>query len=423
METMIKRDIFAKIVYWLKKDKVLVLKGARQVGKTTLLKEIEKYATATFPDTSVAYLDASNPLNANIFESTLSLERYLSQNFDFPNRFVFLMIDEFQTIENSGMFLKNMFDEYRGKMQLIVSGSSSLEITKNTEFLTGRSIDFNIDRVTFFEYVNYALQTRIKPIRLENFDELVSFSKNFRSRIDPFFKEYVSFGGYPEVLTTSLIDDKNVILESIVRKYLEKDVADFLRVENVSAFNSLSRVLASQIGNLVNKSELANTLNISSISVEKYLEILQGTYVFDFCKPYFKNVRKEISKMPKSYVLDLGMKSYLQKISGIQESFGGDVLENFVYLTNIASFPRERVYFYRTTAGSEIDFIIEKSDGKIVLCESKYSNNPSVPLAMRAFDRKYPNKVEKMIVVTKNILEQRGNIYFVPASIFPFVEL
>ena len=420
---MIKRDILEKIVYWLKKDKILILKGARQVGKTTLLKEIEKYAKKTFPEIAVSYLDASNPLNKTIFESTLSLKRYLSQNFDFPNQFVFCMIDEFQTIENSGMFLKNAFDEYRGQLQLIVSGSSSLEITKNTEFLTGRSLDFDIERITFLEYINYSLQTKIKLVSLENFGDLESFYKIFKSRIDPFFSEYIVFGGYPEVITTNLIEDKKMILEAIIKKYLEKDVADFLRVENITAFNNLSKVLCAQVGSLVNKSELANTLNISSISVDKYLDILMGTYIFDFCKPYFKNVRKEISKMPKAYVLDLGIKSYLQKMENIQEVPGGDALENFVYLAIIAQFSKNSVYFYRTTAGSEIDFIIEKDNGKIILCESKYRNNPHTPLAMKAFVQKYPKQVEKMVIVTRDVLKQQENIYFIPASIFPFIEM
>jgi predicted AAA+ superfamily ATPase len=420
---MIKRDILEKIVYWLKKDKILVLKGARQVGKTTLLKEIEKYAKKSFPEIAVSYLDASNPLNKAIFESTLSLERYLSQNFNFPNQFVFCMIDEFQTIENSGMFLKNVFDEYKGQLQLIVSGSSSLEITKNTEFLTGRSLDFDIERITFFEYINYSLKTKIKSVSLENFSDLESFYKIFKSRIDPFFNEYVTFGGYPEVITTNLIEDKKIILEAIIKKYLEKDVADFLRVENVTAFNNLSKVLCAQIGSLVNKSELANTLNISSISVDKYLDILAGTYIFDFCRPYFKNVRKEISKMPKAYVLDLGIKSYLQKMENIQEVPGGDTLENFVYLAIIAQFSKNSVYFYRTTAGSEIDFIIEKDNRKLILCESKYSNNPRAPLAMQAFVQKYPEQVEKRVIITKDVLKQQGNIYFIPASIFPFVRM
>lgn len=421
---MIKREIIKEIRPWTGKEKILILNGARQVGKTTLLKQIKKELTEKNQDSSVVYLLADDIENKSIFDSPASLELYLKQFHKFPSQYLYLIIDEFQVINQAGLFLKNLFDKHKGKMQIIVSGSSSLEISKSNEFLTGRAIHFNIERINFKEYFDFIYQTETEKITLTNFKNLELFYQTFQSKLNTALKEYLIFGGYPEVIITNETANKKIILKSIIKTYLEKDVVNFLKVENVSGFNNLTKILSSQIGNLVNASELSDTINLAANTLNKYLDILIGTYIFNLATPYYQNVRSEISKMPKVYILDLGIRNYLlRSFDGDNFIAKGSVVENFVYLTLLSQFQKDYLHFYRTVSGAEIDFIIEKENRKNILCEVKYRSKVTMPLAMRNFQKKYPNLVDQKIIVTKDLLKMENDVYYLPAVLLPFVEL
>lgn len=423
---MIKREIVKEIYPWLGKKKILILNGARQVGKTVLLEQIKKELIKKDQNSAVVYLLADEIENESIFKSPASLELYLKQFYDFPSRRIYLMIDEFQVINQAGLFLKNLFDKHKDKIQLIVSGSSSLEIAKNSEFLTGRAIHFNIARITFKEYFDFIYQTETKKMTLADFKELELFYQTFQPKLELALKEYLVFGGYPEVITTKKFDDKKIILKSIIKTYLEKDVVNFLKVENVSGFNSLTKILSSQIGNLVNANELSNTTNLSINTLNKYLNILIGTYIFNLATPYYQNVRSEISKMPKAYILDLGIRNYLLR-SFDRENFTaeGSVIENFVYLFLLSQCQKDYLHFYRTVSGAEIDFVIEKENKKNILCEVKYRSKATLPLAMKNFQKRYPDLVDEKIIITKDLLkkDEDEGVYYLPAVLLPFVDL
>ncbi len=421
---MIKREILPTILHWIGKEKILILKGARQVGKTTILKQIMAEIQANNKSSKIAYLRADDKENSQIFQSTATIEEYLKRTHGFPLNFVFLFIDEFQVIENSGLFLKNIFDKHRDKLQIIASGSSSLEITKNTEFLTGRSIIFEINRISFREYFNYENNTSITPIPLTKLDDLKIFYQTFSEKIDLYFKEYLSFGGYPEVITTVEHKDKEIILESIVKTYIEKDIAGFLKIENIPGFNNLVKMLSSQIGNLVNLSEISNTTSIARNTAEKYLAVLAGTYVFNLVTPFYRNIRSELSKMPKIYAMDIGICNYFTRSLYSDNRLNGNVIENFVYLDLINQFKRDYIHFYRTIGGGEIDFVIESIDGKMIICEAKYRSKVAIPVAMKNFLERYPDSVSSKIVFTKNILEKKDDgTIFLPVNLLPFVDI
>lgn len=417
---MIKREIFNNILPWLGKEKILILKGARQVGKTYLMTEIKEYLEND--KNQVIYLLADNPDNKNIFSSLTNLKFYLEKYTNFPNQFIYLMIDEFQVINEPGLFLKNIFDAYKNKIQLIVSGSSALAINKNSEYLTGRAIHFNIDRISFKEYFDYKEGINNNYINIDNLDQLKLFWQNFEKKLNLYFKDYISFGSYPEVIITKNIDQKEIILKSIIKTYIEKDIINQLKIENIDGFNDLIKVLASQIGQLVNKQEISNTINLSINTLNKYLEILVGTYIINLVKPYYKNIRTEISKMPKVYLLDMGIYNYLLRSFTMDLSSRGEVIENFIYKSLLNSYSKEYIHFYRTVSGSEIDFVIEDDNNKLTIYEVKYRNKIQVPLAIKNFSNKFDN-LNKKIIITKNELKKEKDIYFIPALLFPFIKL
>lgn len=417
---MIQREILQKIKHWLGKEKILIIKGARQVGKTYLLKEIKKDLENM--GAKVAYLLADEIDNKPILKSSAGLELYLEQYFNFPNEFIYLMIDEFQAIEEAGLLLKNIFDKHKDKIQLIVSGSSALEINKNSEYLTGRAVHFNIDRINFKEYFDYRESINAKRYKLAQFNELKIFFETFKPRLELSLGEYLSYGGYPEVLTTQSAEEKEEVLKSIIKTYIDKDIINQLNVENVTGFNNLIKILAGQIGQLANSSELANTSNISINTLKKYLEILAGTYIIDLMTPYFKNIRSEISKMPKVYVLDIGIRNYLLRSFNVNLDGQGAVIENFVYNTLLAQYAKEYIHFYRTSSGAEIDFVIEDKNNKLTLCEVKYRNKINTPIIMKSFEERY-NNIEKKLIITKDLLKMENGVYFIPAALLPFVDL
>ena len=421
---LIKREIIPKITHWLKKDKILILKGARQVGKTTLLGQITEHIENADRDSAIAYLRADDKENSQFLQSTATLEEYLKRTCGFPLKFVYLIIDEFQTISGAGLFLKNIFDKHRGKLQIIASGSSSLEITKNTEFLTGRSISFDIARISFREYFNFENKSIASPIPLYDFKGIKIFYETFSDKINIHFREYLSFGGYPEVITTLEHKDKEIILESIVKTYIEKDIAGFLKIENITGFNNLIKILSSQIGSLVNLSEISNTTGLSRNTAEKYLAVLEGTYVFNVVTPFYKNIRSELSKMPKVYALDIGIRNYFTKSLYSDNRLNGNVIENFTYLHLLDQYKKNNIHFYRTIGGAEIDFILEDAENKVSVGEVKCRPKTTVPVAIKNFSERYPGIVSRKIIFTKSTLEKKpdGTI-FMPVSLLPFVDI
>ncbi|MBU0880399.1 ATP-binding protein [Patescibacteria group bacterium] len=416
---MINREILEKIKLWLGKEKILIIKGARQVGKTYLLKEIKEILEAN--NKKVVYLFADDIDNKPILKSLATLELYLGQYFNFPNEYIYLMIDEFQVLDEAGLLLKNIFDKYKDKIQLIVSGSSALEINKNSEYLTGRAIHFNISRVDFKEYFNFSENVNIKRYEFNNFKELEVFYEIFKSKLELNLGTYLSYGGYPEVLTTQGIVEKEEVLKSIIKTYIDKDIINQLNIKNVTGFNNLIKILVGQIGQLVNSNELSNTANISINTLKKYLEILVGTYIIDLVTPYFKNIRSEISKMPKVYILDIGIRNYLLRSFNLGINESGGVMENFVYNTLLAQYDKEYIHFYRTNSGAEIDFVIEDKNNKLILCEVKYRNKVSVPVLVKNFEKRY-NNVSKKLIITKDILKKDGEVYFIPVTLLSFVK-
>ncbi len=419
---MIKREILKRIRPWLGREKILILKGSRQVGKTTILKEIEKELNKSSEEAKAVYLLADDLWDEPIFSSTASLELYLKQYHEFGKKKIYLMIDEFQVINNAGLFLKNIFDKHKDKLQLIVSGSSSLEINKSSEFLTGRAIQFDIERINFKEYFDYISKGSSKRMKLGRFSDLENFYQSFKSKLDLAFDDYLVFGGYPEVITTEPAEEKKIILKAIIKTYIEKDIINQLKIENITGFNNLLKIMSSQIGQLVNMNKISNTINLSINTLKKYTEILIGTYIFNLVSPYYKNIRTEMSKMPKGYILDLGIRNYVLRDFNFSSKIG-EIIENFVYLTLLSQFEKEYLHYYRTISGSEIDFVIEKDNAKNILCEVKYRSKVKTPLAMKNFEKKYKKNTGNKLVITKDLIKKESDVYFIPAVLLPFIDL
>lgn len=417
---MIQRSIFQSILEVLDSRKIIILRWPRQVGKTTLMQDIQRHLS----DRKTIFLNMDDLDLQSRISTPRDLMNYLRYEYGYDgNEALTLFLDEFQSIRDAWIFLKNIYDSY-SNISLICSGSSSLEITKNSEFLTGRKIIFDITPFTFSEYLRArGFQQADIRFHLTEFDDMRDFYTIYARELERFLMEYLTIGWYPEVVSSRGVL-RQQIARDIIKTYLQKDITGFLRVENVWAFNNLLKILASQIGNLMNKSEINATLGISINTLWKYIEILEWTFVLDIVSPFFSNIRKELSKMPKVYFNDLGLRNYILygNIEMLQVQDMGALVENFVY-NELKQKQNTAINFYRTLAKSEIDFIFQKSFDEILPIEVKYRSKVVINESIKNFRWMYQEKGGANIIFTKDTLVAKEDIYLIPSSLIWFIEL
>ena len=418
---IVKRRILNKIYPWLDSPHIIVIHGARRAGKTILLKILENELKRL--KKSVLYMAVDQMLFEPFFKDPISFEKWLKKEGYLNSGPLYILLDEVQYLSDAALFLKVLFDRLGSKVKLIVSGSSSLELSKDKALLTGRKIEFSLQRFSFLEFLSLRLQkdfVDMAPISdIEQIKEIYSI---YGQRLKELFLEYITWGGYPEVILEENPQKKSILLREILSSYIEKDVSGFLRIRQATAFNNLIRLLASQIGGLVNKTEICNTLGIRFETLNFYLDILKNTFIFDFIQPFFQNVRKEISKSPKVYAKDMGIVYYALKREFDEYALiPGEIIENFVYRELMERFIESDIHFYRTLSGAEIDFVVD--DKKLYLIESKFSNQKRFPKSIKNFIKNYlKDRSHLTIIITKEVFSYEGDIIYLPAVCSPLWE-
>ncbi len=343
-----KRNIVDKITPYLFTDDIIVLHGARQVGKTHILYYLakivqEKGEQAHFIDLEDSRLKEILDKGVDSFISYLKEEGLLSA------KKIFIFIDEIQYLENPSSFLKIIADHHK-EIKLLVSGSSSFNIkSKFQDSLVGRTVNFDIFNLSFDEFLlfkNYYV----------NFKE-INTSKKILELVS-LYEEYVKYGGYPKIVLTAEVEKKSKYINQIIDTYVKKDIRDLAEIKDIDKFNRLLEVLASQSGQLLNITELANTVNLSKVTLEKYLFLLEETYIIKIVRPYSENKRKELFKTSKVFFFDTGLMNILWLKEFPKEILGG-IFETSIFAEIIKKYGTEKVYFWRTTDKREIDFILK----------------------------------------------------------------
>ena len=383
------RDLTLKIQKYLDRDEILLIIGARQSGKTTLLHQIEdilkKQNQANYflnledPD----YLSLLNQSPKNLFKIF---------SFDLKQK-TFILIDEVQYLDNPSNFLKYFYDEYYGKIKIIASGSSAFYLDKKfKDSLVGRKRIFHLFTLSFREFLRFKDENQLSQKDFQN------LSLQEREKIILYYQEYITFGGYPRVVLT-LLKEKEEILRDIAYSYIKKDIYE-ANIRQDEVFYKLFKILASQIGNLVNSFELASTLGISKTAIDNYLYVMQKSFHIRLINPFFKNLRKELTKMPKVYFLDLGIRNFfLKNFKLFQEREDkGPLLENALFRQLIEKYNFDEIRFWRTIQKQELDFIIdEKMAFEVKVQPDKFKkknykvfleNYPQIKFSIVSFDTK-----------------------------------
>ncbi|MEA3494781.1 MAG: AAA family ATPase [Bacteroidota bacterium] len=339
------RDISENIISKLQPNKVVLVFGARRVGKTILVKRI-----LTEINEPILTLNGED-INVHDKLSVRSAENYKQ----ILGSYKFLYIDEAQKIPDIGQKLKLMIDEIEG-LRIIISGSSSFDINKNTgEPLTGRKYTFNLYAFSEAEY---------KQV------------ENNISKIDK-IRERLIFGNYPELIHIPDKVDKIDYLNEMISSYLLKDILVYENIKNSQKIFNLLRLIAFQIGGEVSMQELGKKLGLSKNTVEKYLDLLSKVYILHKVEGFSRNLRKEITKNSRWYFLDNGIRNaVIANFNPIASRNDiGQLWENYMISERIKYQNNNRIssnnYFWRTYEQQEIDWI-EERDGNLFGYEFKW---------------------------------------------------
>ncbi|TVQ84720.1 MAG: ATP-binding protein [Bacteroidetes bacterium] len=367
---MYKRHMEKILRKWLPAKEIIILYGARQVGKTTLARELLKDISQSL------IINCENTSVASVLESRdLQAIKVLFG----PNRTV--VLDEAQTLDNIGAILKNIYDELP-EYKIIATGSSSFDLSaKVTESLTGRNLKFSL----------YPLSV----------DELKQ--KNGWLYVLESLKELMIYGMYPGVVIMESWQKQKKVTE-LASDYLFKDLLTFEKVKDSSSIRKMLRALALQVGNQVSVNELSNLTGLSRPMVEKYLDLLEKCFIIFRLESFSSNLRNEIKKSNKYYFIDNGIMNALtgnfNPLSNRTDT--GILWENFVISEIVKQYNNQQLganyYFWRTYDGAEIDLVIEINQ-ELHAFEIKWSPKRKAKLP-ESFKNRY--NVQDLIIINPN---------------------
>lgn len=372
---MIERDFRHKIDKSLEKGKAAIVMGARQIGKSTLLQQM-------FADRDdVLWLNGDEYDTREMFEKITStrLKSIIGNN-------KIVIIDEAQRIPDIGLKMKLITDQIKG-VKLVATGSSSFELTsKINESLAGRKRELQMFPLSFSEmaaHTNLLDELRMIPHRLV-------------------------YGYYPEVVANA--GDEREILKELTNSYLYKDILILDSIKKSDKIMRLLQALALQIGSQVSYNEIAKLVGLDSKTVERYIDVLEKSYIVFRLPSYARNLRNELKISRKVYFYDLGIRNAIinnfNPVEMRSPSEVGEMWENFVIAErvkrNVANDSDATMYFWRTQQQQEVD-LVEENNGNIDAFEFKWNTKAKAPRPKTFLDA-YKNASFK--VVTPDNIEE-----------------
>ena len=354
---MIERVYDKKMKNKVVPGKVVVIYGPRRVGKTTLITEfLRNYDGNYFLGTG----------EDRILREILESEDIKLIKSHFAN-YSLVVIDEAQHVSNIGLGLKIIVDHLPG-LKVIASGSSSFDLSnKLGEPLTGRQKIMTLYPIAYSELFN-------------DYGGLTA-----REELD----NLMIYGSYPEVVTSDSSEEKIEYLQTLVNSYLFRDILELENIKNPSKLGALLRLIAFQIGHEVSYNELSNALGLAKQTVERYLDLLEKSFIITKLPGFSRNLRKEITKNPRYYFCDNGIRNALINnfnVMGMRDD-QGMLWENFLVSERIKRETYQPIfsnnYFWRTYDRQEVDWV-EDRNGKLYAYEFKWgAKRARVPKAWK----------------------------------------
>jgi len=391
------RKIEEKLDKWLRRREVIVVKGPRQSGKTTLLLHLREKLGGRYVT----------------LEDDEVLRTLENAPKEFASRFLeekILFIDEAQYCKDVGKKIKLIYDSFSNRLKVFLTGSGSFDIKVEVgKHLVGRGVFFELLPLDFEEF----LMWRAKDLHslfleykraLTDFilagresDVKVAFEQEFKT----LFNEYLVFGGFPAVVKENDLEIRKELLKSLMQTYLEKDVFLFLNIRHIEKFRSLLQYLSFNISSILEASSVMSEFKMDFKTVESYLTILENTYLIYLVRPFYKNLSTELKKARKIYFTDTGLRNAVINnfVQFESRTDKGSLIENFI-LNELKTNLGKEVRYWRTTGKAEVDFILKLNSEAIPI---EVKTRGKLERGFRSFLEAY--KPKRAVVFTEDRFE------------------
>jgi len=370
------------INHFSKYKQALVLLGARQVGKTTILKRV-------FPQALYLLVDNEGTkrvlegYDINAYKQIIGASREI-------------IIDELHLLSDPGRAVKIIYDQLP-EIRIIVTGSSALHIkNKSSESMAGRKIEYYLYPLTFSELL---VQSKIEhELNFNIFENILSSKNSEQVRLfkpQDILNDVLIYGLYPQLIN---LPRDQVYLKELADSSIFKDIIELNLIDNRTKAKDLLKLLAYQIGNHISYAEIGSRIGLDQRTVQRYIDIFEDSFILYRLYPYSTNKRNEIGKMPKIYFYDLGIRNAL--INNFDEiklrNDSGAMFENFI-ITEVKKSIKYlnsnlNINYWRQTSGSEVDLILS-NNSSLYACEIKFSDGK----VSKAFTEKYPEAKAKVV--------------------------
>ena len=379
-----KRNLYSSLVQHLPKEQITLLVGARQTGKTTLLRQVQDHLKSekkpvfflSMEDRQI--LDDLNADAKNLFQLIAPVSE---------NERVYVLIDEVQYLKDPSNFLKYHYDTFGDRLKFVVSGSSHFYIDRKfRDSMAGRKRIFELPTMGLDEVLRFRGREELSP-----YIGAGQMPRLYKDEIMLQFYDFLIYGGYPAVVLASGPAERKETLRELRNAYARKDVVE-AGLQHPDLYLKLMKVLADQTGSLLNINPLAAELGADNKTLKNYLWVMQKSFHVHTVAPFHKRIASELRKMPKLYFADLGLRnSLINNFSPIgTRDDRGALLENYVYLRLKMTAEEEFIKYWRTRNKQEIDFIVQRDDGTAAAHEIKWSEKSFRPSKYAGFRKTYP---------------------------------
>lgn len=407
-----RRPIFDTVYKYLSLDRIIILKGPRRTGKSTLMFQLihELLQKGVAPQ-RILYLPFDDPdLTYSFYDIILEFEKQLGREIS-QGPEVYCLLDEIQQLDNWSGYLKKYADK-KWPVKFIVSGSSASLIKEDAESLAGRTVEEIILPFSFYEFLLFHATEVAELLRdLHDFFDIFEAAIPAKAtlierKIAILFEKYLFMGGFPGLFgIKEPLLRKKLLQEDIIEKVIYRDLVKRYGIKKPDILEKLFLYLVNQSSDILNITSIANSLKLSREVTQDYIRYLREAYLIMITPRYASSIETEIRTNPKVYVMDAGFMSAFSAlpIGKRVES----IVANHLYFKN--------PHYFRSRL--EVDFILQ-SDDRLVPIEVKFRNKITTEhlAGLKAFHKKTP--YEKSIVITKNLNQTQDQTIFIPAYLF-----
>lgn len=404
----IERELEENVFKFLNDREILVIRGPRQSGKSTLLYKIGTILQKKYGEDNVVYVNFEDELEQDKFEK--DPKEYLEFYFKVRKK-TFFLLDEYHYIQKGGKILKLLFDSY-SQAKFIISGSSSLDISRVGGYLVGRAVFFELFPFSFPEFLKAKDGRIFRQYQRKRFqiDKPREVQSLWLGSLNKLLYEYLSFGGYPRVVLEKDKEKKKILLKNIFSTYVEKDIIKLYGLKYKDRVVQILKYLSTGVGSLLNYQDIGQITSLYFEELKELLHILEETYVIKRVYPYYRNIITELKKNPKVYFYDLGLRNIVLDRFDFSDEELGRLLENYIFII----LKSESLGFWRTTAKAEVDFVLKD---KVIPIEVK--KNPKISRSLLSFISAYHPEIAVIACWNSTSLIRRNktNIFTIPLSL------